>query len=161
MKSLTKNQWKVLKFFIDKESKVIERRKNKEKGIIDRSLNSFDSDHFAYPAKIFNELNKSPTLPAIIATAAKFYKEGIFGIEKERFKAPRKGEIKETKNYFINSDLEAFRKVVRYSLDYSNKYLTSLERIDFFNQTYFQFNINEKLVKAQLAEKKVEIHRYL
>jgi hypothetical protein len=160
MKSLTKNQWKVLKYFIDKESEVIERRQKKDKGIIDRSLNSSNFNHFfAYPAKISRELNEIPTKPAITDIATKFYNEEIFGIEEERFKPPRKGET--TKHYFINSDLNAFRKVVRYSLDYSNKYLTSLERIDLFNQTYFQFNINEKLIKAQLAEKKVEIHRYL
>jgi hypothetical protein len=162
MKSLTEKQWKVLKFFIDKESEVIDRRKREEKGIIDRSLNSSNLDHFiAYPAKICRDLNENPTLPGIIIIAKKFSKEGIFGIEKKGFTAPRKGKEKKTKNHFINSDLEAFRKVVRYSLDYSNKYLTSSERIDLFNQTYFQFNINEKLVKAQLAGKKVEIHRYL
>lgn len=162
MKLLTKKQWKVLKFFIDKESKLIEGKQKEKNGIIDRSLNSSNFEHyFAYPAQIYHELNESPTKPAITEIATKFYKEGIFDIEKERFKAPRKGKNKETKNYFINSDLNAFRKVVRYSLDYSNKYLTSFERIDFFNQAYFQFNINENLVKAQLAEKKVEIHRYL
>ncbi len=162
MKSLTKKQWKVLKFFIDKESKVIDRKQKEENGIIDRSLNSSDFNHFlAYPAQIYHELNESPTKPAITEIATKFYKEGIFGIEKEKFKAPRKDREKTTKNYFINSDLKAFRKIVRYSLDYSKEFLTSFERIDLFNQTYFQFNINEKLVKAQLAEKMVEIHRYL
>lgn len=137
-KKMTKKDWIVLNYFIEKESQSIQKK----------PYQPFNS----YPAKIESDLG-NVTRPTAGKACKKFLDIGIFSTEKKRpiFKGG------ETDCYSLKSDLQTIRQLVQLIME---KYDSS-EIIKIIGNHYFMHNVNDSLVKEVLYEKHVEISRHL
>lgn len=146
-KGLTEKEWIVLKYFIENESRAI------QKWLSTKKRKSESQQHFiTYPSKIESDLGNI-TRPTAGKACNKFLEMGLFNSEKKRpnFKGG------ETDHYYLKSDLQTIRKLVQLIMEMDDSY----EIIQIIGNHYFMYNINESLVKEVLYEKQVQISRRL
>ena len=131
----------VLKYLIDNESRII-------------SDEGLKGTHFyAYPGKIETELK--PNISRVYAKEiCNKYKE--MGILSERVTGSSKSQSGKIE-YFINSDLNVFKDIVRLIVENTDK----KSAVKIFGCAYFQYKINAKLVKTVLCEKGAVLRKNL
>ena len=146
-KCLTDKDWIVLNYFIENESKTIQKWL-----LIEKKKSELYQPFSAYPAKIESDLGNI-SRPTAGKACKKFLEIGIFSTEK---KLPNiKGG--ETDYYYLKSDLQTIRQLVQLIMEKKD----SSEIIKIIGNHYFMHNVNDSLVKEVLYEKHVEISRHL
>jgi len=142
---LTEKEWEVLKFFIKKESEAIETYRRSQRSGPSESLRSFCS----YPEDLIRKGLISVSKPKIGDACKKLHKEGILEGKDNKAKNNRK-----TKFYFLKSDIETIKTLVRLITKKSPK-----EAIEILSYRYFSYYIDESLVREILSKKSVSISR--
>jgi hypothetical protein len=146
-KCLTEKDWIVLNYFIENESRNI------QKWLLgENRKNEFYQPFGTYPAKIESDLG-NVSRPTAGKVCKKFLEIGIFSTEK---KLPNiKGG--ETDYYYLKSNLQTIRQLVQLIMEKED----SSKIIKIIGHHYFMHNIKDSLVKEVLYEKQVKISRYL
>jgi hypothetical protein len=164
MKCISEKRWKVLEYFIIKESEQIEKYiRNKE---WDREQERITFKR--YPAKIAEEIQRITGMkitPDPIKKACEFFQEMQI-IEELDAEMGDHRKCRDINPFALRSDLKALRKTVE--LIFERAFDQSSQTNNFFypeamkllDNYYFTYNINESLVKDVLAEKNIVIKRY-
>jgi len=145
--NLSKKEWEVLEFFLNKESTKIEQYCSNLKSGKSSEFHSFSS----YPEDMIGLGLSNISKPKIGDACKELYSIGILGTKRERAKNNRR-----TKFYFLKSDLETIKILVGLIIKKSPE-----EIMEILSHRYFSYHINESLVRRVLAEKNVSIVRVI
>lgn len=145
--NLSKKEWLVLNYFIENESKVIQKQEKKKESA--ESIQSF----LAYPAKIESDLSGNVSRVTVGKTCKKLLKMGILNAKND-YSGSKGGK---TEHYCLKSDLRTISVLLQLI---TNEYNIP-GRIKILSNQYFMSNINESLVKEVLSKKNVTISRQI
>ncbi|WP_321417163.1 hypothetical protein [uncultured Methanomethylovorans sp.] len=142
---LTEKEWEVLKYFIKKESEVIESYLESQRCNPSKNFQSFCS----YPEDMIGQRVINASKPKIIDSCKKLYEEGILETKEYKAKNNRK-----TISYSLKSDIENIKVLVRLIAKKPSK-----EAIEILSYRYFSYHIDESLIREILSNKGVSIQR--
>jgi hypothetical protein len=149
--SITGKGWQILKLFIIREGLA---QKDFKYNPFRRDTPEYllPSQHFmSYPRRVCFLLDHTVSVPTASDWCEKFYNMGLFKKETKRIESG--GAFQETQHYFINPDLNTFKRILNIAIDHCSSY----EMIGLFSEYYFQNRVNEVLVREILFEKGVKI----